>query len=110
TCIFTGWPELLRPSGSGATPPARVASPRSSTAPVPMSETKDLRFITTTPGSCGTVVGTDSSQVFEDRPPTARRHELRVGGGRELVPNFGTVRSHVVSTEDRFRARARCHH
>ena len=50
TCIFTGLPERLRPSGSGATPPARVASPRSSAAPVPMSETNDLRFITTTPG------------------------------------------------------------
>jgi hypothetical protein len=41
-----------------------------------MSETNDLRFMTTTPGSCGTLVETDSSQVLEDRLPTARRHQL----------------------------------
>ncbi len=84
TCIFTGLPERLRPSGCGATPPARVASPRSSAAPVPMSETNDLRFITTAPGSCGTGVGTDSSRVLEDRPTAEKSVSQRNRCHREI--------------------------
>src|SRR5437764_1217346 len=87
TCIFTGVPERLRPSGPGVTPPARVASPPSSAAPVPTSETNDLRFIPTAPGSCDTGIGTNSSQVLEDRPAALddrSRPALRVG-----QPEFG---------------------
>src|SRR3954468_15854767 len=82
TCIFTGSPERLRFCSTCATPPARVASPRSRAATAPISETNDLRFIPMAPCWCDVVVGPESSQVPEDRPAIlddGRRPALRVG-------------------------------
>jgi hypothetical protein len=55
-----------------------------------MSETNDLRFITTTPGSCGTLIGTDSSQVLEDRPTFSDRQYNRHRSGPHYLrqPHF----------------------